>query len=77
MFVSTLINLLYNLSSSNKYFIRFRGNKQQRKMNKTKVKRPTTSITQNLEIKNLTDCFRVLSVFSEMYVDMGIKVLNL
>ena len=36
MFVPTLINLLYNLSFSNKYFIRFRGNKQKRKMNKTK-----------------------------------------
>ena len=36
MFVLTLINLLYNLSFSNKYFIRFRGNKQKRKMNKTK-----------------------------------------
>lgn len=36
MFVLTLINLLYNLSLSNKYFIRFRGNKPKRKMNKTK-----------------------------------------
>ena len=36
MFVPTLINLLYNLSFSNKYLIRFRGNKQKRKMNKTK-----------------------------------------
>ena len=36
MFVPTLINLLYNLSFSNKYFISFRGNKQKRKMNKTK-----------------------------------------
>ena len=53
MFVPTLINLLYNLSFSNKYFIRFRGNKQKRKMNKTKMKRSTTSITQNLKIKNL------------------------
>ena len=53
MFVPTLINLLYNLSFSNKYFIRFRGNKQKRKMNKTKMKRSTTSITQNLEIKKL------------------------
>ena len=36
MFVLTLINLLHNLSFSNKYFIRFRGNKPKRKMNKTK-----------------------------------------
>ena len=53
MFVPTLINLLYNVSFSNKYFIHFRGNKQKRKMNKTKMKRPTTSITQNLGIKKL------------------------
>lgn len=36
MFIPTLINLFYNLSFSNKYFIRFRGNKQKIKMNKTK-----------------------------------------
>ena len=36
VFVLTLINLLYNLSFGNKYFIRFRGNKQKRKINKTK-----------------------------------------
>ena len=53
MFVPTLINLLYNLSFSNKYFIRFRGNKQKRKMNKTKIEKANNINSQNLEIKKL------------------------